>query len=137
MAQNSIIEQKNEYVEPLNSVNDEINLIIEQQNKAREYQLHYIEALKKYNNDSAPLGEFVGFRILGQDDKDHINVYWFKEKPDLVITIMHELGHAIGVGGHISEPWAIMYRANTGQKPVTQEDLNALYPHLKGRNLIQ
>lgn len=58
--------------------------------------------------------------------ENRIEIYFNINKPELIHTLAHELGHAIGIAGHVSNPVAIMY-VKTSQKLIpTKEDILAL-----------
>jgi flagellar biosynthesis chaperone FliJ len=65
----------------------------------------------------------------GLYDGIEINIYQFKQTADLRLTIVHELGHALGIG-HIDDPKSIMYYLLSDQNmenpQLSMEDLNAL-----------
>lgn len=140
MSQNELITYMNVYVDPINKINDEINLAVEQQNRIRDSQVLYSEAIEKFNNAGVWSGLFSGDSILGPDYADNIYVCWANTNYDLILTITHELAHAIGFHGHVSDPSAIMYPSSSlssSNQTVKQQDLNAIYPYLRYRNLMQ
>jgi predicted nucleic acid-binding Zn-ribbon protein len=65
----------------------------------------------------------------GLYDGKEINLYQFKQLTDLRMTIIHELGHALGIG-HLNNPESIMYYLLSDQNmenPIlSPEDLAAL-----------
>lgn len=65
----------------------------------------------------------------GVYDGKEINLYQFKEKSDLRMTLIHELGHALGIG-HLEDSKSIMYYLLSDQdmeNPIfSAEDLGAL-----------
>lgn len=67
--------------------------------------------ISRYNADVATYRNlFGGTREFekGIFSGDQINIYQFKEKADLRLTITHELGHALDFG-HVENPQSIMY----------------------------
>jgi hypothetical protein len=65
----------------------------------------------------------------GVFDGENINIYQFKENSDLEMTIIHEMGHALGIN-HLSNPDSIMYyligEQDLDNPKLTSEDLDAL-----------
>ncbi len=65
-------------------------------------------------------------------DTDTINIYTFGDKEELRLVLMHELGHALGLG-HDQQPTSIMYQLLDQQdlkNPVlSSEDINLLKSH--------
>jgi len=106
----------------VNSLATETNQIVKMEN----------QVIEEYNNNVATYeskyGESREFE-KGVFDGEGINIYQFKEKNDLRLTLIHEFGHALGIG-HLENPQSIMYYLMGEQKidnPVfTSEDLQAL-----------
>ncbi|MCR4305895.1 MAG: matrixin family metalloprotease [Candidatus Daviesbacteria bacterium] len=69
--------------------------------------------------------------------ENRIEVYFNVNKPELIHTLAHELGHAIGITGHVSNPEALMY-AKTSQKLIpTKEDILALEDVCKRFSILE
>jgi len=81
-------------------------------------------------------GTFVESREFekGLFDGKAINIYEFEKEDDLRLALVHEFGHAIGLG-HVDNPKAIMYRKLAVQDVstirLTNDDLNLLRARLK------
>jgi predicted Zn-dependent protease len=67
-------------------------------------------------------------------DGKAINIYEFDKEEDLKLALVHEFGHAIGLG-HVDNPKAIMYRKLAVQDMntihLTSDDLNLLLAKVK------
>jgi predicted nucleic acid-binding Zn-ribbon protein len=88
--------------------------------------------ISRYNADVATYRNlFGGTREFekGIFSGDQINIYQFKEKADLRLTITHELGHALDFG-HVENPQSIMYyligEQDLNNPAPTQEDFNEI-----------
>ncbi len=56
-----------------------------------------------------------------------IDIYQFDDHDMLVRVLAHELGHALGIGEHVNDPDAIMYRLNESKnEELTTDDISAL-----------
>lgn len=115
---NSLEQQRLE----VNSLAVKTNQVIKKEN----------QVVEKYNTDVATYkskyGESREFE-KGVFDGEGINIYQYKEKDDLRLTLIHELGHALGLN-HLENPRSIMYYLMGEQEmenPVlTPEDLQEL-----------
>lgn len=65
----------------------------------------------------------------GEYDGRGINIYQFNDPTDLMILLIHELGHALGLG-HVDHPQAMMYylkgQQDSAQPVLTRHDIGAL-----------
>jgi hypothetical protein len=85
-----------------------------------------------YNNNLATYkNRFGGSREFekGVFDGKEINIYQFNEKADLRLTLIHELGHALGIS-HVENPQSLMYYLMSDQNmdspKLSSEDIQAL-----------
>lgn len=106
----------------VNSLAIETNQIVKMENQViEEYNNNVVTYESKY-------GESREFE-KGVFNGKGINIYQYKEADDLRLTIIHEMGHALGIG-HLENPQSIMYYLMSEQKidsPIpTEEDLQVL-----------
>jgi predicted Zn-dependent protease len=90
------------------------------------------KVVNEYNaNVSTYKNKYGGSREFekGLYDGKGISLYQFKQLADLRLTIVHELGHALGVG-HVEDPQSIMYYLLSDQNmenpQLSPDDLSAL-----------
>jgi predicted Zn-dependent protease len=85
----------------------------------------YNSEVKNYNERFGESKEFE----KGVFDGTAINIYEFKENEDLVMTLIHEMGHALGIE-HLNDPKSIMYylmgEQDMENPRATDEDVSAL-----------
>ncbi len=96
-------------------------LVSEEKNVINNYNANVATYKNKYGSGR----EFE----KGLYDGKEINLYQFKQMSDLRLTIIHELGHALGIG-HVDNPKSIMYYLLSDQDmenpQLSSEDLSAL-----------
>jgi len=120
----SVVEKK---AAELNSRGEELNKLGESMNQLAGK--HNLE-VEKFN------GRFINSRDFekGVFDGKAINIYEFEKEDDLKLALVHEFGHAIGLG-HIDNPKAIMCPKIALQDlsdiRLTTDDLNLLLARLK------
>lgn len=97
------------------------NLASKEQGVVNEYNANVSTYKNKYGGGR----EFE----KGLYDGTEINIYQFKQPADLRLTLVHELGHALGIG-HVDDPSSIMYYLLSDQDmehpTLSAEDLGAL-----------
>lgn len=93
--------------------------------KENEIVSRYNSEARNYNDEFGGSKEFE----KGVYDGENINIYEFKGSEDLEMTLIHEFGHALGIG-HLARPESIMYYLMGQQElenpKLTEEDLAAL-----------
>ncbi len=113
----------------LEKIRKEINILASKTNKAavKENEIvgKYNSNLETYNSEFGNSKEFE----KGLFDGQAINIYEFKETADLKMTIIHEMGHTLGVG-HLNDPKSIMYylmgEQDLNTQELTNEDISAI-----------
>lgn len=85
----------------VNALASETNQVIKEEKKITSEMFGNIESYRKKYGESREFEK-------GVFDGVEINIYQYREKDDLRLTLIHELGHALGLG-HLENPQAIMY----------------------------
>lgn len=106
----------------INKLAGKTNKLVSQENNiVSEYNAN----ISTYKNKYGGGREFEKGIYNGEE----INLYQFKEDADLRMTLIHELGHSLGIG-HLQNPQSIMYYLLSDQDmnnpKLSEEDLNAL-----------
>jgi hypothetical protein len=121
--QNALEKKKTE----LNARGEEFNKLGE---KMTELAGKHNLDVENFNGTFAESREFE----KGLFDGKAINIYEFEKEDDLKLALVHEFGHAIGLG-HVDNPKAIMYRKlavqDVGTIHLTSDDLNLLLAKVK------
>ncbi len=105
----------------LNQEDEELNKLADELNeRAKKFNLE----VENFN------GTFVRSRDFekGVFDGSSINIYEFEKEEDLKVTLIHEFGHALGLG-HTENPASIMHRK------LAVQDLNSI--RLSAEDLAQ
>lgn len=101
---------------------DKINTSVQKTNQAIST---YNRDLETYQNKYGGEREFE----KGLYDGTGISIYEFREKTDLKLTLIHEMGHSLEIG-HLENPQSIMYyllgEQDLENPKLTEEDLVAL-----------
>lgn len=109
---------------------DEYNSLVAQLNNVAEiYNRLSADVNKKvgyYNEIRGEREEFVTGLYISGGGEERIDIFQYYDQDDLVLTIAHEMGHALGLD-HATSLYSIMYPKTEGQKmQISTEDLNML-----------
>ncbi len=142
MLQNKIDAQKDELRDVANeygtlkkqydSLNSQGKATQEMYDKLTALHAQY-EALRAKINSAVAQGntisgeEFEEGKYIRDKDGTRIYIYAFQDKTELMRTLIHEFGHALGLE-HTENPDSIMYRSNNTSQNIslTREDLAEL-----------
>ncbi len=107
-------EDLNTRVKKLNKLAKKINSLTKKDVRVtKKYNSAVMTYTKKYGSSTTfNQGEFFG---------KGINIYEFKDEPDLILVLAHEFGHALGIK-HLKNHSSIMYYL------VGEQDLNNIHP---------
>lgn len=107
----------NREAEAVNTLAGKINIAVDQLNALAQ------KINSKVNTYNTNAGEDFDQGDYEEDaDGKRINVYEFKNTTDLERVLVHEFGHALGLG-HVANPDSVMYSFNIGEGlALTDED---------------
>jgi len=106
----------------LNRLSSELNAIAQRGNVMVEV---YNQSVQSYNTRFGEGREFT----QGDYQGNQINIYTFLDRAELVRVLVHELGHALGVG-HVENDTSMMYHMMSNQPVVaslSHEDTVAFF----------
>lgn len=109
-------------VQRLNKISDELNILVQRGNVMVEV---YNQGVQSYNTRFGEAREFT----QGDYQGNQINVYSFIDEAELVRVIVHEFGHALGIG-HVENDTSMMYHMMGNQPEVASlsyEDEDAFF----------
>ena len=120
-APKDVYDQLKQEQQQLNAEGDALN------ERARQLKLStndYNSSVANLNSDIAQFNSALKQKPeegLYNSGDNTITIYIFDNQPDLLHTLAHELGHAIGME-HVADPNAIMYAYTTKSLTVTPDD---------------
>ncbi len=113
--------QLNKKRQELEKKRKKINALVKQINDLAQREKKIVE---NYNQEVITYKSRYGEAQMFDQGKyfgDHIDIYQFKNRQDLILVLAHELGHALHMK-HVSNPHSIMYYL------ASEQDLNHLQP---------
>jgi len=111
-----------EEVRELNAMSDQLNDLAQRGNVMVEV---YNQGVQSYNNRFGEAHEFT----QGDYQGNEINIYTFLDEAELVRVLVHEFGHALGIG-HVENDVSMMYHIMSNQPAVaslSREDEEAFF----------
>ncbi len=111
-----------EEVKELNAMSDELNDLAQRGNVMVEV---YNQGVQSYNTRFGNEREFT----QGDYQGNHINIYTFLDEEELNRVLVHEFGHALGIG-HVENDTSMMYHMMSNQptaSSLSREDEEAFF----------
>lgn len=110
---NSEASSLNAEANSLNVMADRLNDAVVLRNKKAD---EYNRAAREYNKKYGEGLEFNQAEYTGEE----INVYQFGDKSELLLALVHEFGHALGMD-HVENPDSVMYYLSSGMAETNTE----------------
>jgi len=110
-----------------NSLNESVDTIKSEEEILNRLVVTLNIQVNTYNAVGSSIGkEYNEGEYISNANGTAINVFQFNDKNQLMEVLVHELGHALGIG-HLDNPKAIMYYLNEGiNEKLTSDDIAAL-----------
>lgn len=120
----------------LNSENERLNSLAETLNalseKINQQVLEINNMVGKFNSlikAKPEAGIYKG-------SSNTIEIYLFENNINLIHTLAHELGHALGLK-HVEKEHALMYPVSSAESKITQEDIEEINDYCRERDTIE
>lgn len=90
------------------------------------------QTISTYNNALSERPEEGIYKVV----ENRIEIYLYLNKPELIHTLAHEFGHALGIG-HVNNPNAIMYAKTSQKLMLTSGDISGLQDVCRKRSVLE